>query len=82
MEAVPANCLGDVRSVALEVCVIGIDEGQFVSSFFLLLHVPSVQVFMSTCLRRNSLLTEVWFLHLSFQTQWSSVRRWLIWERP
>ncbi|XP_028262168.1 thymidine kinase, cytosolic [Parambassis ranga] len=29
MEAVPANCLGDVRSVALEVCVIGIDEGQF-----------------------------------------------------
>uniref|UniRef100_A0A1A7WCU0 Thymidine kinase n=1 Tax=Iconisemion striatum TaxID=60296 RepID=A0A1A7WCU0_9TELE len=29
MEAVPANCLGDVRSVALQACVIGIDEGQF-----------------------------------------------------
>ncbi|XP_037619938.1 thymidine kinase, cytosolic [Sebastes umbrosus] len=29
MEAVPANCLGDIRPLALEVCVIGIDEGQF-----------------------------------------------------
>ncbi|CAG06017.1 unnamed protein product, partial [Tetraodon nigroviridis] len=29
MEAVPANCLADVRSMALQVCVIGIDEGQF-----------------------------------------------------
>ncbi|XP_035516140.1 thymidine kinase, cytosolic [Morone saxatilis] len=29
MEAVPANCLGDVRSLALKACVIGIDEGQF-----------------------------------------------------
>uniref|UniRef100_A0A8C6KH63 Thymidine kinase n=1 Tax=Nothobranchius furzeri TaxID=105023 RepID=A0A8C6KH63_NOTFU len=29
MEAVPANCLGDVRSLALQACVIGIDEGQF-----------------------------------------------------
>ncbi|XP_050926748.1 thymidine kinase, cytosolic isoform X1 [Lates calcarifer] len=29
MEAVPANCLGDVRSLALNACVIGIDEGQF-----------------------------------------------------
>lgn len=29
MEAIPANCLGDVRSVALKACVIGIDEGQF-----------------------------------------------------
>ncbi|KAA8595173.1 hypothetical protein FQN60_012308 [Etheostoma spectabile] len=29
MEAVPANCLEDVRSLALQVCVIGIDEGQF-----------------------------------------------------
>lgn len=31
MEAVPANCLGDVRPLALQACVIGIDEGQFVS---------------------------------------------------
>lgn len=29
MEAVPANCLADVRSLALKACVIGIDEGQF-----------------------------------------------------
>ncbi|XP_022063118.2 thymidine kinase, cytosolic [Acanthochromis polyacanthus] len=29
MAAVPANRLGDVRSLALQVCVIGIDEGQF-----------------------------------------------------
>uniref|UniRef100_A0A3Q3WDC5 Thymidine kinase n=1 Tax=Mola mola TaxID=94237 RepID=A0A3Q3WDC5_MOLML len=29
MEAVPANCLGDVRPLALQACVIGIDEGQF-----------------------------------------------------
>lgn len=31
MEAVPANCLRDVRPLALRACVIGIDEGQFVS---------------------------------------------------
>lgn len=31
MEAVPANCLSDVRSLVLQACVIGIDEGQFVS---------------------------------------------------
>uniref|UniRef100_A0A8C1TUL1 Thymidine kinase n=1 Tax=Cyprinus carpio TaxID=7962 RepID=A0A8C1TUL1_CYPCA len=30
MEAVPANRLQDVRSLALQACVIGIDEGQFV----------------------------------------------------
>ncbi|XP_042338599.1 thymidine kinase, cytosolic-like [Plectropomus leopardus] len=29
MEAVPANCLADVRPLALQACVIGIDEGQF-----------------------------------------------------
>ncbi|XP_026885292.2 LOW QUALITY PROTEIN: thymidine kinase, cytosolic [Electrophorus electricus] len=29
MDAVPATCLRDVRPVALEACVIGIDEGQF-----------------------------------------------------
>uniref|UniRef100_A0A3P9BLI9 Thymidine kinase n=1 Tax=Maylandia zebra TaxID=106582 RepID=A0A3P9BLI9_9CICH len=29
MEAVPANCLTDVRPLALRACVIGIDEGQF-----------------------------------------------------
>lgn len=29
MEAVPAACLEDVRSLALKACVIGIDEGQF-----------------------------------------------------
>lgn len=34
MEAVPASCLGDVRPLALQACVIGIDEGQFVSLFF------------------------------------------------
>lgn len=33
MEAVPANRLGDVHSMVLHVCVIGIDEGQFVSAF-------------------------------------------------
>lgn len=33
MEAVPANRLGDVRSQASQVCVIGVDEGQFVSIF-------------------------------------------------
>lgn len=33
MEAVPANCLGDIRPLALEACVIGIDEGQFVSIY-------------------------------------------------
>lgn len=33
MEAVPANRLGDVRSQASQVCVIGVDEGQFVSMF-------------------------------------------------
>lgn len=32
MEAVPANRLGDVHSMMLQVCVIGIDEGQFVST--------------------------------------------------
>ncbi|CAL1601914.1 unnamed protein product [Knipowitschia caucasica] len=31
MEAVPANCLEDVRPLALKACVIGIDEGQFFS---------------------------------------------------
>lgn len=31
MAAVPANCLEDVKSLALQACVIGIDEGQFVS---------------------------------------------------
>lgn len=30
MEAVPANRLSDVKSLALQACVIGIDEGQFV----------------------------------------------------
>ncbi|KAK6300898.1 hypothetical protein J4Q44_G00289960 [Coregonus suidteri] len=30
MEAVPANCLSDMRSLAQQACVIGIDEGQFV----------------------------------------------------
>ncbi|KAM9769083.1 thymidine kinase, cytosolic [Menidia menidia] len=29
MEAVPANCLRDVRPLALHACVVGIDEGQF-----------------------------------------------------
>ncbi|XP_063040777.1 thymidine kinase, cytosolic [Engraulis encrasicolus] len=29
MDAVPANCLNDLRSLALDACVIGIDEGQF-----------------------------------------------------
>ncbi|XP_054636016.1 thymidine kinase, cytosolic [Dunckerocampus dactyliophorus] len=29
MEAIPANCLRDVRSLAFQACVIGIDEGQF-----------------------------------------------------
>ncbi|XP_016118816.1 thymidine kinase, cytosolic-like isoform X2 [Sinocyclocheilus grahami] len=29
MEAVPASCLRDVRTLALQACVIGIDEGQF-----------------------------------------------------
>lgn len=33
MAAVPANRLGDVHSQALQVCVIGVDEGQFVSIF-------------------------------------------------
>lgn len=31
MEAIPANRLGDLRSLALQAGVIGIDEGQFVS---------------------------------------------------
>lgn len=31
MAAVPASCLEDVRPLALKACVIGIDEGQFVS---------------------------------------------------
>jgi len=31
MAAVPASRLADVRALALPVCVIGIDEGQFVS---------------------------------------------------
>lgn len=31
MEAVPATCLRDVRPLALQAGVIGIDEGQFVS---------------------------------------------------
>lgn len=34
MEAVPANRLADVHSMGLQVRVIGIDEGQFVSIFF------------------------------------------------
>lgn len=29
MDAVSANCLADVRALALKACVIGIDEGQF-----------------------------------------------------
>lgn len=33
MEAVPASHLGEVHSMVLQVCVIGIDEGQFVSTF-------------------------------------------------
>lgn len=33
MAAVPANRLGDVQSLALQACVIGIDEGQFVSIY-------------------------------------------------
>lgn len=39
MEAVPASCLKDVRPLALQACVIGIDEGQFVS--ISILHSPS-----------------------------------------
>lgn len=31
MEAVPASCLQEVRPLALQASVIGIDEGQFVS---------------------------------------------------
>lgn len=38
MEAIPASRLGEVRSLALQACVIGIDEGQFVSIF--ILHFP------------------------------------------
>lgn len=38
MEAVPANCLGDVKSLALQACVIGIDEGQFVSIYRIFPH--------------------------------------------
>lgn len=30
MEAVPANRLSDVKTLAQQACVIGIDEGQFV----------------------------------------------------
>lgn len=33
MAAIPANCLVDVKSLALQACVIGIDEGQFVSVY-------------------------------------------------
>lgn len=40
MEAVPANCLGDVRSLALQACVIGIDEGQFVSNHHCMCSTP------------------------------------------
>lgn len=40
MEAVPANSLRDVRPLALRACVIGIDEGQFVSLYIYILHLP------------------------------------------
>lgn len=40
MEAVPANCLGEVRSLALQACVIGIDEGQFVSIYCIFSSLP------------------------------------------
>lgn len=42
MEAIPANRLGDVRALALRACVIGIDEGQFVSES--ILHAPPFSV--------------------------------------
>lgn len=44
MEAVPANCLRDVRPLALRACVIGIDEGQFVS---LSIYLPHCFLFFS-----------------------------------
>lgn len=45
MEAVPANCLRDVRPLALRACVIGIDEGQFVSLYIYILHLPHCFLF-------------------------------------
>lgn len=43
MEAVPASRLGDVRPLALQACVIGIDEGQFVSVYiYILLYFPFI----------------------------------------
>lgn len=43
MEAVSASCLRDVWPLALQACVIGIDEGQFVS--FLI--TPPTELFLS-----------------------------------
>lgn len=46
MEAVPASCLEELRPLALQACVIGIDEGQFVS-----LHI--LYIFFSLSLQRD-----------------------------
>lgn len=53
MEAVPANRLGDLRPQALQACVIGIDEGQFVSVY--MLHIFSFFI-LFTCRNQYVLL--------------------------
>lgn len=71
MEAVPANCLRDVRNLALKACVIGIDEGQFVSTFTdSMVNINSVEL----CV----VLTYCLLYYCSFQIQWNFVRRWPI----
>lgn len=73
MEAISANRLGDVRALALQACVIGIDEGQFVSES--ILHAPDQNVSLCTAFELNLCL--FCFFH-SFLTQWTSVRKWPI----
>lgn len=83
MEAVPANRLGDVRSLMSDVCVIGIDEGQFVSTGFIRVASAALHQMALTC-RAIALHTgrsphvSAFLYFFSFQTSWSFVRRWPI----
>ncbi len=77
MEAVPASCLRDVWGLALQACVIGIDEGQFVC-----FHPTHFSHYPAHFMHRNVLIINGDVCLLQFQTRLSSVRKWPTWEKP
>lgn len=82
MEAMSATSLGDVRSVALKACVIGIDEGQFVSLShrcrFYSSNFTFVQIGELEGLPSELVIEKLLVLCSSLQTRLSFVRRWPI----